>query len=59
MFLKDFSCAFSNNCKVDLNTRRFCQKCRLEKCFAAGMRKEWILSDNEKAMKKRKKEVKK
>ena len=55
---QDFNCAFSNNCAVDLNTRRFCQKCRLEKCFAVGMKKEWILSDNEKARKKSNKESK-
>ena len=55
---QDFNCAFSNNCAVDLNTRRFCQKCRLEKCFAVGMKKEWILSDNEKARKKSNKDSK-
>lgn len=33
-------------------TRRFCQKCRLKKCFAIGMKKEWIMSDEEKKAKR-------
>ncbi|KAH7641137.1 nuclear hormone receptor hr96-like isoform x1 [Dermatophagoides farinae] len=45
---KDFKCPFDGNCKIDLVTRRFCQKCRLKKCFDIGMKKEWILSDEEK-----------
>lgn len=33
-------------------TRRFCQKCRLKKCFAIGMKKEWIMSEEEKKAKR-------
>lgn len=51
---KDFVCPFSGNCKVDAITRRFCQKCRLKKCFEIGMKKEWIMTDDEKRMKKKK-----
>ena len=36
---KDFKCPFDGNCKIDLVTRRFCQKCRLKKCFDIGMKK--------------------
>ena len=37
-------CLFDGVCKIDVNTRRFCPYCRLEKCFAVGMKKEFILS---------------
>lgn len=42
----------TDNCEVDVVTRRFCQKCRLKKCFDIGMKKEWILSDEEKKLKR-------
>jgi len=51
---KQFVCPFSDSCKVDPVTRRFCQKCRLKKCFDIGMKKEWIMTDEEKKMKKQK-----
>lgn len=35
-------------------TRRFCQRCRLQKCFAVGMRKEYIMSEEERLNKKQK-----
>ncbi|XP_061723489.1 nuclear hormone receptor HR96 [Cydia pomonella] len=51
---KEFKCPFSNNCDITVITRRFCQKCRLEKCLAIGMVKEFIMSDEDKAEKRRK-----
>jgi len=36
-------CLFDGNCKIDINTRRFCPFCRLKQCFSAGMKKELIL----------------
>ncbi|GFY40893.1 nuclear hormone receptor HR96 [Trichonephila inaurata madagascariensis] len=51
---KEFKCPFENECKVDMVTRRFCQKCRLKKCFAIGMKKEWIMSEEEKKAKREK-----
>ncbi|XP_025017423.1 nuclear hormone receptor HR96 [Tetranychus urticae] len=47
-------CPFNGNCNIDVITRRFCQKCRLEKCFRVGMKKEWILSEEQKKMKRAK-----
>ncbi|XP_054169196.1 nuclear hormone receptor HR96-like [Oppia nitens] len=44
---KNFICAFDNNCNIDVITRRFCQKCRLDKCFNVGMKKDWILNEDE------------
>ncbi|XP_045607799.2 nuclear hormone receptor HR96 isoform X2 [Procambarus clarkii] len=51
---KDFRCPFEDRCKVNQITRRFCQKCRLRKCFEIGMKKEWIMTDEEKQRKKQK-----
>uniref|UniRef100_A0A1E1WFH2 Nuclear receptor domain-containing protein n=1 Tax=Pectinophora gossypiella TaxID=13191 RepID=A0A1E1WFH2_PECGO len=51
---KEFKCPFTNNCEITVVTRRFCQKCRLEKCLAIGMVKEFIMSDEDKAEKRRK-----
>ncbi|XP_076439485.1 vitamin D3 receptor-like isoform X2 [Babylonia areolata] len=44
---KSFSCSFDGNCKLDPHTRKFCSGCRLRKCFAIGMKKDWILSDDQ------------
>ena len=51
---KDLVCPFSNACNVTRVTRRFCQKCRLMKCFAVGMNKEHIMSEEEKQRKRKK-----
>ncbi|XP_060806902.1 nuclear hormone receptor HR96 [Amyelois transitella] len=51
---KEFKCPFTNNCDITVVTRRFCQKCRLEKCFSIGMVKEFIMSEEDKAEKRRK-----
>lgn len=49
---KDFTCPFNEICEITVITRRFCQKCRLEKCFTIGMRKEYIMSEEDKILKK-------
>lgn len=50
---KEFKCPFTNNCEITVVTRRFCQKCRLVKCLAVGMIKEFIMSDEDKAEKRK------
>ncbi|CAG2109040.1 unnamed protein product [Medioppia subpectinata] len=47
-------CYYGEKCEINLETRTVCRKCRLKKCFAIGMRKEWILNDEEKEVRKRK-----
>lgn len=51
---KEFRCLFKDDCEVNTRTRRFCQKCRLQKCFSIGMKKECILSEAEKQEKRAK-----
>lgn len=51
---KDFRCPFNHQCDITTVTRRFCQKCRLEKCFSIGMRKDYIMSEKDKVLKRQK-----
>ncbi|XP_071453757.1 nuclear hormone receptor HR96 [Hetaerina americana] len=51
---KEFQCPFNDACEITAVTRRFCQRCRLRKCFAIGMRKDWILSEEDKRLKREK-----
>ncbi|CAF1554508.1 unnamed protein product [Adineta ricciae] len=46
-------CRRDQDCEITLETRRRCKSCRLKKCFSVGMRKEWILTEEEKMSKKR------
>lgn len=51
---KEFTCPFSESCEITVVTRRFCQKCRLQKCLEIGMRKEYIMSEEDKLIKREK-----
>uniref|UniRef100_A0A336K580 CSON000745 protein n=1 Tax=Culicoides sonorensis TaxID=179676 RepID=A0A336K580_CULSO len=54
---KEFTCPFNQNCEITVVTRRFCQKCRLARCFEIGMKKEYIMSEVEKVEKRKKIEM--
>ncbi|CAF2714467.1 unnamed protein product [Rotaria sp. Silwood2] len=44
----------TDDCVITLETRKRCKACRLKKCFDKGLRKEWIMSEEEKLTKKQK-----
>ncbi|CAI4233314.1 unnamed protein product [Auanema sp. JU1783] len=49
---KDIRCPFNENCEINIVSRRFCQRCRLAKCFDVGMKKEWIMTEEARLEKK-------
>ncbi|CAG2121313.1 unnamed protein product, partial [Medioppia subpectinata] len=49
---KEYKCAFKQNCLINVSTRRYCRRCRLKKCFDLGMKKEWILSEEQRMRRK-------
>ncbi|KAF6209160.1 hypothetical protein GE061_014904 [Apolygus lucorum] len=51
---KELQCPFQEECTITPITRRFCQKCRLAKCYSAGMSSLLIMSEAEKERKRRK-----
>lgn len=52
---KKFKCRSGNGqCAITVSSRKRCKACRLNKCFAQGMRSDWILTDEERMNKKRK-----
>lgn len=52
---KELRCPFKESCQITSVTRRFCQRCRLDKCFYVGMKRELIMSEEDKEKKRRKK----
>ncbi|CAG2100068.1 unnamed protein product [Medioppia subpectinata] len=38
-----YVCISAGNCKIDVETRIYCKKCRLDKCFAIGMKSSLII----------------
>ncbi|CAG2116110.1 unnamed protein product [Medioppia subpectinata] len=53
-----YVCLYNKKCQIGLNTRKFCRTCRLEKCFAVGMKEDWILNDEQREERRLKIEAK-
>lgn len=49
---KEIRCPFNEQCDINIVSRRFCQRCRLQKCFGVGMKKEWIMTEEARLEKK-------
>ncbi|CAG2169897.1 unnamed protein product, partial [Oppiella nova] len=47
-----FVCYLGANCRIDLENRNKCKKCRLDKCFAVGMKSNLLYSDEQKQLRK-------
>ncbi|UJR23406.1 hypothetical protein I4U23_026413 [Adineta vaga] len=52
--MEKFRCRNNEKCVITVATRKRCKRCRLLKCFQVKMRKDWILSDEEKIIKREK-----
>ena len=44
-YCQDFSAKCGKRCEVTVETRSYCKKCRLQKCFDSGMKINLILSE--------------
>ncbi|XP_053204665.1 uncharacterized protein LOC128389160 [Panonychus citri] len=45
--IEKLRCEFTGKCSITTLTRRHCRRCRLEKCYHVGMRKDWILTEEQ------------
>nr|XP_002120859.1 oxysterols receptor LXR-beta isoform X1 [Ciona intestinalis] len=52
----NFKCKNNGQCQMDTYMRRKCQKCRLDKCRAAGMKDETVLTEVQSKAKRMKRE---
>ncbi|CAG2172699.1 unnamed protein product, partial [Oppiella nova] len=47
-----YKCYLGNNCKLDVKGRNSCKKCRLDKCFAVGMKTDSFQTDEQNRLRK-------
>uniref|UniRef100_A0A0R3S0L7 Nuclear receptor domain-containing protein n=1 Tax=Elaeophora elaphi TaxID=1147741 RepID=A0A0R3S0L7_9BILA len=50
---ESLKCPFNQKCVINVLKRRFCQSCRLQRCFQVGMKKEWIMREGYRSRKHR------
>ncbi|CAG2161705.1 unnamed protein product [Oppiella nova] len=48
-----FNCYLGGNCSINVETRKWCKKCRLDKCLAVGMKTKLIFTDKQNEVRKR------
>ena len=51
---RNYVCRRQGNCNILPDTRKGCQKCRLEACLKIGMKPGWVLNEDERARRFRK-----
>uniref|UniRef100_A0A914E7U1 Uncharacterized protein n=1 Tax=Acrobeloides nanus TaxID=290746 RepID=A0A914E7U1_9BILA len=51
---QEIICPFSNSCEINRVSRRFCQSCRLRKCLQVGMKRDWLLGEGSRSIKRAK-----
>ena len=56
---RNYVCRRQGNCKILPDTRKGCQKCRLDACLKIGMKPGWVLNEDERARRFRKQRQKK
>ncbi|CAG2163849.1 unnamed protein product [Oppiella nova] len=49
---KQYECPSNGKCVISITTRTTCKQCRLNKCLAVGMKREFIRSDDENKMRR-------
>lgn len=42
-----FQCCHRGQCVISLSNRKSCQYCRMKRCFAIGMEKSWVMTEEE------------
>ncbi|KAK4018467.1 hypothetical protein OUZ56_000518 [Daphnia magna] len=42
-----FQCCHRGQCVISLSNRKSCQYCRMKRCFAIGMEKSWVMTEDE------------
>ena len=42
-----FQCNEQGSCSITVASRKNCTYCRIKQCFAIGMNKKWIMTDEE------------
>ena len=42
-----FFCSHEGQCVVSVSNRKSCQYCRMNRCFAIGMEKSWVMTEDE------------
>ena len=46
---RQYICKKENSCIITEKTRKYCQKCRIQKCLDAGMKSSGVLTEDERS----------
>ena len=45
---KILRCSYNNQCEINISSRKLCPACRYKKCLDVGMKRDWVMSDQDK-----------